>query len=248
MKITLIAQTQVANIPDSVQETKFNLSDKIVGWFICHGADRLAHFAGRACYQSWHMPTEKTQSDRGYISNIINQGHFSVLEHASATFYIEGVSRNLTHELIRHRHLSYSELSQRFVNMEDANFVAPPAVRSNNPGDDGIFPINEFGSYNDTSESFETPALSAYRATVQRVLDRGGSRKQAREAARAYLPSSMETKIVVTGNHRAWRDMLHKRYSVHADAEIQELAAELLKMLRSIAPATYQDFPDQPFN
>jgi len=59
------------------------------------------------------MPSEKTATNMGYMANILKQQHYSIMEHASATFYIEGVSRNLTHELIRHRHLSYSELSQR---------------------------------------------------------------------------------------------------------------------------------------
>jgi thymidylate synthase (FAD) len=87
-----------------------------------------------------------------------------------------------------------------------------------------------------------------YKEMVELLISNGSTRKQAREAARYYLASGMETKIVVTGNHRAWRDMLHKRYSVHADAEIQELSGLLLEELRKIAPAVYQDFPDTPFD
>ena len=198
-------------------------------------ADRLAHFAGRSCYQSWQMPHSATATDEGYLANIIKQQHFSVLEHASATFYIEGISRSLTHELVRHRFLSFSQLSQRYVNMETAEFVQPPALRD--LGEDYQFVDEEIEQIKDS-----------YAATADILEDAGLSRKQAREAARAILPNGLETKIVVTGNHRAWRDVLHKRYSVHADAEIRELATELLRQLREIAPGCYQDFPEEPFS
>lgn len=233
MKITVIAQTNMSTISESVMGTAFEeffYGDREA---LLNDADTLAHFAGRSCYQAWNMPNEATRTNQGYINNIINQGHFSVLEHASVTFYIEGVSRNLTHELIRHRHLSYSELSQRFVNMEEANFIVPPAMREEG--------IESFSIKNDST------SLNRYKSAVQRLLDFGKTRKQAREAARSYLPSGMETRIVLSGNHRAFRDMLKKRYSVHADAEICELAELLLEELRKIAPATYQDFPFQPF-
>ena len=90
--------------------------------------DFLHEFAGRACYQSFHRPNPATATNKDYLANTNSQGHFSILEHGSVTFYVEGVSRSLTHELIRHRHLSYSELSQRYVNVEDAAVVIPPAV------------------------------------------------------------------------------------------------------------------------
>jgi thymidylate synthase (FAD) len=75
----------------------------------------------------------------------------------------------------------------------------------------------------------------------------GLSRKRARQAARAVLPNMTETRIVVTGNLRAWRDMLRQRYHVAADEEIREIATELLAQLRLVAPNTFQDFPDKPF-
>ena len=238
MKVTLIGFTDFGDLPDSVRATEFG---ELHGGKPFQVADRLAHFAGRSCYQSWEMPNPATSDDEGYLANILKQEHFSVLEHASATFYIEGVSRNLTHELIRHRHLSYSELSQRYVDMEEASFVVPPAVREHYTDEDENKPVDGMQPLGDDE-------LWPYITVVDNLLAEGKTRKEAREAARAYLPSAVETKIVVTGNHRAWRDMLHKRYSVHADAEIRELATELLRQLRLLAPATYQDFPDEPFN
>lgn len=230
MKITLIARSMVTGLPESVNGTEFSNY-----FWESNGtdADDLAHFAGRSCYQSWHMPNPDTADARGYIGNIIAQGHFSVLEHASATFYVEGVSRNLTHELVRHRHLSYSELSQRFVDMSTAKTITPPALM-------------EMG--HPESTILNPSDREAYTELVDVLLSEGYSRKQAREAARFYLPNNVETKIVVTGNMRAWRDMLHKRYSVHADAEIREFATLVLAELRQIAPASFQDFPDEPFS
>lgn len=240
MKVTLIASTEMHDIPRDLLDTQFgkqfNNRDQFYHWEDRNfDADTLAHFAGRACYQSWEMPNPETKTDNGYLNNIINQEHFSVLEHASATFYIQGISRNCTHELIRHRHLSFSELSQRYVDMQDAYFVVPPAIRENHADDIEAGPISE------TNAGWE------YQIAVDNLLAEGKTRKQAREAARFYLPSGMETKIVVTGNMRAWRDMLHKRYSVHADAEIRELATELLKQLSEIAPGSFQGFPEEPF-
>jgi thymidylate synthase (FAD) len=245
MKVTLIASTQMHEIPSDLFDTKFGIrfNDRDQFWHAedaPNDADTLAHFSGRACYQSWNMPNPETQTDDDYIANIIKQGHFSVLEHASATFYIEGVSRNMTHELVRHRHLSYSELSQRYVDMSTAESVIPPAIRELHEASGTTDDLKDVLPYT-IDDAF------GYAELVAALTTAGYTRKQAREAARFYLPSGMETKIVVTGNMRAWRDMLHKRYSVHADAEIREFATEILKQLREIAPASFQDFPEEPF-
>ena len=79
------------------------------------GGQALAEFAGRACYESWHKPNPATATNAGYLRHILEVGHLSVLEHGSVTLYLRGVSRSLTHELVRHRHLSFSQLSQRYV-------------------------------------------------------------------------------------------------------------------------------------
>jgi thymidylate synthase (FAD) len=206
--------------------------------------DTLVEFAGRACYQSFHKPSEKTRTNGGYMANIINQGHFSVMEHASFTVYVTGVSRALTHELVRHRHLSFSQLSQRFVNEEDTEFVVPPALRDalqDHPYDlgDGVAG-DELG---DVFEQVKYTALAAYEEIVKHLQEcKGLTRKQAREAARAVLPNMTETRIVVTGNLRAWRDVITRRIDPAADAEIQEFARRVLAIAKEVAPACFQDF------
>ncbi|HVQ98940.1 MAG TPA: FAD-dependent thymidylate synthase, partial [Mycobacterium sp.] len=92
------------------------------------GGQALVEFAGRACYQSWSKPNPKTATNAGYLRHIIDVGHFSVLEHATVSFYITGISRSCTHELIRHRHFSYSQLSQRYVPDGDSRVVVPPGM------------------------------------------------------------------------------------------------------------------------
>ncbi len=89
--------------------------------------ERLAEFAGRLCYMSQKNPANRTTRD--YLENIKKQGHGSVLEHANYSLLLEGISRSLTHELVRHRAgFAYSQLSQRYVDESDAAFVVPPAI------------------------------------------------------------------------------------------------------------------------
>src|SRR5215468_12166332 len=94
--------------------------------------ERLAEFAGRLCYMSQHNPAKR--QTREYLENIKKQGHGSVLEHANYSILLEGVSRSLTHELVRHRAgFAYSQLSQRYVDESEASFVIPPAVIGDAP-------------------------------------------------------------------------------------------------------------------
>lgn len=197
--------------------------------------EKVIEFAGRACYQSFHRPTAKTDTIPKYIKNILGQGHESVLEHSSATFYIQGISRSVTHELIRHRHLNYSQLSQRFVNETKSEFVLPPA-------------FSEYLKDNEIQELDE--ATAAMREAYEHFVDylqhgKKLPRKQAREAARSILPGNTETKIVVTGNFRAWRDMLKKRLDPAADAEIRIMAEHILAGLLAVAPSVFEDIYEE---
>src|SRR5512145_1243737 len=99
-----------------------------VGWIgESTDGERLAEFAGRLCYMSQRNPANRTTRD--YLENIKRQGHGSVLEHATYSLFLEGVSRSLTHELVRHRAgFAYSQLSQRYVDESKASFVVPPAI------------------------------------------------------------------------------------------------------------------------
>jgi thymidylate synthase (FAD) len=177
------------------------------------------------------------RTTREYLENIKRQGHGSVLEHATYGLLLEGVSRSLTHELVRHRAgFAYSQLSQRYVDESEASFVVPPAIA----GDEVLE-----GAWRAQIEA----AQGAYVALVGQLMERYGwvtdrvhRRKMAREAARGVLPNSTETKIVVTGNARAWRTMLELRSSEGAELEIRRLAVAVLRLLQQEAPGFFSDF------
>lgn len=199
-------------------------------------ADALAEFAGRACYRSWARPNPATATTDAYVRHVIELGHESVLEHASATFYVTGVSRSLTHELVRHRHLSFSQLSQRFVDESDATLVIPPAIR-----DGAALTLPSGETIHAAVDELGDRAVELYAALARLLGDAGYTRKQAREAARCVLPNATWTELVVSGNLRAWRDVLRRRLEPAADAEIQTFARRVLDQLTTLAPATFAD-------
>jgi thymidylate synthase (FAD) len=200
------------------------------------GGQALAEFAGRACYQSWNKPNPSTATNAGYLRHILEVGHLSVLEHGVVTFYITGISRSLTHELIRHRHFSYSQLSQRYVPERDANMVEPDVIAADPELHKRFLEATEASvrAYTELLEGLERRFADVQSATLRR--------KQARQAARAVLPNATETRIVVTGNYRAWRHFIAMRASEHADVEIRELAVACLRELQRVAANAFADF------
>ncbi|MFC7243968.1 FAD-dependent thymidylate synthase [Catellatospora aurea] len=200
------------------------------------GGQALAEFAGRACYQSWSKPNPATATNEGYLRHILEVGHLSVLEHGTATFYFTGVSRSFTHELIRHRHFSYSQLSQRYVPERDAAMVEPEVIAANPELHKKFVEASEAAvrAYNELLEGLEATFADVPNATLRR--------KQARQAARAVLPNATETRIVVTGNYRAWRHFIAMRATEHADVEIRGLAIATLRELQKLAPSVFGDF------
>lgn len=197
--------------------------------------ERLAEFAGRLCYMSQRNPANR--ETREFIENIKKQAHGSVLEHANYSLLLEGVSRSLTHELVRHRAgFAYSQVSQRYVDESAAMFVVPPAVL----GDEAL---------EQTWSAQVNAALATYVEMVEQLMsryswigDKVHRRKLAREAARGVLPNSTETKIVVTGNVRAWRTMLELRSNEGAELEFRRLASVIIRVLQHEAPAFFNDF------
>jgi thymidylate synthase (FAD) len=205
----------------------------------------VAEFAGRLCYLSFGpdagfegghklIPGRTTNSQ--YLANILKTRHGSVLEHAVWTLLFEGVSRALTHELVRHRHFSYSQLSQRYVDESEVAFVLPP----------------EIAPEGETFELFRQScerALQDYRALLARIEEQVKDepsatmrRKRARQTARSLLPNAAETKIVVTGNARAWRHFIELRASEFAESEIRILAMKVLELLTAEAPNLFGDY------
>lgn len=192
-------------------------------------ADSLTEFAGRLCYQSWSRPNPATRENRDYIAHIIENQDFSVMEHASATVYVTGASRAFSHQMIRHRHFSYSQLSQRYVDeSRDDDFITPKVVDDNDE------------AYSHYERAFWT-AQAAYASIVDELMAEGLTRKQARDAARYILPNGQETRMAITGNHRAWREFFTKRRSDRASDEIHDFADKAFRLMKGLAPHCYQD-------
>src|SRR4051794_20179987 len=224
LAVRVVAQTQFTPPADVPWETDAD------------GGQALAEFAGRACYQSWSKPNPATATNAGYLRHILEVGHLSVLEHGTVTMYLTGVSRSLTHELVRHRHFSYSQLSQRYVPEHEAEMVEP-AVIAEDPELHALFVAATeatLAAYEQLLAGLEQRFADAPNATLRR--------KQARQAARAVLPNATETRIVVTGNYRAWRHFVAMRASEHADVEIRELAIACLRELQRVAGNVFGDF------
>ncbi len=206
-------------------------------------AEVLAEIAGRTCYMSFG---KGRKSNREYLENILSSKHGSVLEHAVWCLLITGISRALTHELVRHRAgFGYSQLSQRYVDESEARYVVPPLYQES---------AELRAKWQQTIECVRKAYVELAEATTQYVQERHPEmaprdrRKWARQAARSILPNATETKIFVTGNSRAWRHFLELRGSVHADTEIRLLAVEVFRALKKESPNIFQDLElaDEP--
>jgi thymidylate synthase (FAD) len=211
------------------------LSDHEVTWQTDTevGAEALAEMAGRVCYMSYG---KGRKTNREFIGHIVEVGHGSVLEHAVWSFLITGVSRSFTHELVRHRHFSYSQLSQRYVNESDSNFIEPDVIA----GDPGLHAVwceavdATRRAYDRLVEGLQKHYAHLPEATLRR--------KMARQAARSVLPNATETKIFVTGNARALRHFIEQRGSAHADVEIRKVAIAMLEIMRRESPSLFADY------
>ncbi len=199
-------------------------------------AEVLNEVAGRTCYMSFGKGRKSNQE---YLENILSSKHGSVLEHAVWNLLITGVSRSLTHELVRHRAgFGYSQLSQRYVDEGDARYVIPPLYQENEAlrrkWEQTIEHLRK--AYAELAE-----ATAAYVQQKHPEMPPRDRRKWARQAARSILPNACETKIFVTGNSRAWRHFLEQRGSPHADTEIRLLAVEIGHILKRESPGIFHD-------
>lgn len=197
-----------------------------------------SEFAGRVCYDAFGA-AQYRKENQSYLDNILAQGHGSVLEHASVMLLITGVSRTLTHELVRHRvGVAYSQRSQRYVNEDNASFVVPPLILKNPPA---LLAWQQ--AMERAQEAYATfvTLLSEELHTLYPDMSARERRIQARQAARSLLPNATETQIVVTANLRALRHICEARGGLGAEAEIRRLACVLLDVMKVEAPNAFRD-------
>lgn len=191
-------------------------------------AESLIELAARVCYRS--QPSDQDGSADKLIRRLLAMGHESPLEHASATFQIQGCSRAMTHQLVRHRMMSVSQQSQRYVAESCFDFVTPPAL---------------------------SPAARAEYArdmeTIRAMYAKWKNQGLKNEDARFVLPNACATNIVITANFREFRHIFKLRCARNAQWEIREACARMLRILHRHAPAVFADLlplldeqPDHP--
>lgn len=202
-------------------------------------AEHLVEAAGRVCYMSFAKP--RPGGNSAYIGHLLEVGHGSVLEHATWNFIFTGISRSLTHELVRHRAgFGYSQLSQRYVDESVAEYVEPDVI-----ADDPELHRLWLETIERTHEAYVRLA-AGLQEKFKDEPDRTQRRKLARQAARCVLPNATETKIFVTANARALRHFIEMRASRHAEVEIRKLAVAVLRIMQVEAPNLFGDYVLQP--
>ena len=203
---------------------------------LAHTPDPLSliYAAFRQCYHAgevadmWpsltcgNIPREKQAE---FVAKIMESGHASPIEHVSFTFAISGVSRALTHQLVRHRIASYSQQSQRYVDASNMDYVLPPAIAAN-PRAKARY------------EEFMKEVGNAYRE-IKALLEEDGRGFSSREDARMVLPQAASTNIVVTMNCRTLLNFFEHRCCTRAQWEIRGVACTMLKLCREVLPEVF---------
>lgn len=211
-------------------------------------SEEISEFGGRVCYMSFDKP--RPGGNAAYIDNIKSSGHGSVLEHAVWNLCITGVSRSLTHELVRHRAgVAYSQLSQRYVDESIAEYVEPDIIASDTElhrlwlAAITTAHLAYVELSNKLNQKIEDRENAKYVLEgVSSTMTKTEKRKEARQAARSVLPNATETKILFTANARAIRHFLELRGSRHAEPEIRKLANAILSVVVSDAPHIFGDY------
>ncbi len=189
--------------------------------------------AAKLCYaESVEGLLEQDRASAGkFVRKLFELGHHSPIEHASFTFYIEGVSRAMTHQLVRHRLASYSQRSQRYVGHGDFDYVIPPQLEGKAV----------------KLEGKSTGAVEYFRETMEMLGERyrrlnralGGAGESSNEDARYVLPNACETKIFVTMNARELIHFLEQRLCTRAQWEIRGVAEMMLALARKACPSVF---------
>jgi len=184
--------------------------------------DKVVAAAARLCY-SPHSGAElmdnfRPEQVREFLSRLISLGHYSPFEHAVFTFAVDGVSRALSHQLVRHRIASYSQKSQRYVQEKAFDYITPPAIAQNEE-QKRVFDnlMQEIARYYAAAVAAGIPA----------------------EDARYMLPNATATNLVITMNARSLHNFFRLRCCERAQAEIRQLARKMLKEAKQAAPALF---------
>jgi thymidylate synthase (FAD) len=210
--------------------------------------EKLVAAAAKLCYSDMSgdeimedLSQEKAES---FINMLMRLGHQSPVEHVSFTFAIEGVSRTLTHQLVRHRIASYSQRSQRYVTEGQFQYIVPPEIKQNPLAEKRFIEAMEHDQrvYDEITDMlFQTHYDSLISQGKKESVAAASAKKMAIEDARYVLPNACETKIMVTMNARSLMHFFRLRCCERAQWEIREMAYQMLIQVTDAAPGLFRD-------
>lgn len=193
--------------------------------------------AGRVCYMSFG-DKQYRKTTKEYISNIMHQGHDSVLEHATFTVLVDGLTRALSHQLVRHRiGFAYSQLSQQYHDESDAEFAQPYGLEENPELK------KQWLQWCESTRVMHNSLRSAsFKDSAFAHLSGKEQQRHSRSMARSVLPNATCTTMVITGNARAWRHLLNVRGDIAGDIEMREYCISIYQLLLNSSPSLFSGF------
>ena len=210
--------------------------------------EKVISMAAKLCYSSVGVDDiEKNLTDESidkFLNMLINIGHESPLEHVSFTFAVEGISRACSHQLVRHRIASYSQQSQRYVKLDQFEYIIPKEIEAIDEAKE-VF-INAMKQH---QEAYDKLVDILFEKHYNNLIKIGKNEKEAKreaekksiEDARYVFPNACETKLVFTMNTRTLYNFLHHRCCERAQWEIRDLAIEMLRQLKEVAPILFKN-------
>ncbi|WP_027626545.1 FAD-dependent thymidylate synthase [Clostridium lundense] len=201
--------------------------------------EKVIASAAKLCYSAVGVDEIQQGLDEEKINKFLNvlmsYGHESPIEHVSFTFAVEGVSRSLTHQLVRHRIASYSQQSQRYVKLDQFEYIIPPEIEKSQEAKNIYIEAmeNSQKAYNSIVSMLQEKYLSE-------GMNKSSSEKKAIEDARYVFPNACETKVVFTMNARSLMNFFRHRCCNRAQWEIRQLANEMLKEVKEVAPIIFK--------
>jgi len=201
--------------------------------------ERVIASAAKLCYSAVGVDEILENLEGGatekFLDMLMSYGHESPIEHVSFTFAAEGVSRSLTHQLVRHRIASYSQQSQRYVKLEQFEYVIPPEIENDEKAKE-IF-IKAMEQSQDAYNELVNILKSKY---ISQGLNAPNAEKKAIEDARYVFPNACETKIILTMNARSLMNFFKHRCCNRAQWEISQMADEMLRQVKEVAPVLFK--------
>ncbi|WP_411679959.1 FAD-dependent thymidylate synthase [Clostridium thailandense] len=201
--------------------------------------EKVVAAAAKLCYSAAGIDQiqENLENEKAlkFLNMLMSYGHESPIEHVTFTFAIEGVSRSLTHQLVRHRLASYSQQSQRYVRLDQFEYIIPPEIEKDDEARE-IF----IDAMKNSQKAYSRLTEILKERYIDTGMDASSAEKRAIEDARYVFPNACETKIIATMNARTLMNFFRHRCCNRAQWEIKELADEMLKQVKVIAPVLFK--------